>query len=276
MALSLESGPSHVTIGALATLSGASEMTIAMWLKLENYSADAAIAVRGTAFSPTSPWVIWRDEVGGFSGRVNTLSARLNTDVGSVRAEGADDLLADYGVWHHVAVVFEANQADGLRLFVDGQRDANDASTVGHAALETTTDGVTLGIDDASKQLVGEVAEFAAWDIAFTNQQIAHLANGFGPLSLTDLLPRCAVYHDLVRGVNRPGLGPAASVTGSYATVPHPRIQPAGYGLPLVDHARSLLAGPYATADGQLDTRGAAAGQPATGGAVAGSLIFNT
>ena len=195
MALEFVSSTPYVNLGSLSALSEASAFSISAWIKLAGTNADYMIAMRGAVFGTATPWGLWRDKVGSVSGRVNTLKGQVNTDAGSVRSEAASNLLNDIGSWRHVAMVFEAGLSDGLRLFVDGARDPNYASTVGHSSVETNTDEVTIGSQVSMVQFAGCMAEFSVWTDALSDTEIASLAQGFSPPSLPAAADRLLVYQ---------------------------------------------------------------------------------
>lgn len=224
MALSFAGSNSRVVLGSLDALSGASQLSIAGWVRLNDVNADAVIAIRGAAVSATSPWSLWRDDVGYTTGRINTLAVLVNTDVGPLRVEGSNDLLNTAGVWYHVAMVFEAGVSQGLRIYVNGAKDTYVQSTVGHSQLVANTDDATLGIDAATGWFDGSMAEMSLWDKALTDAHVARLAAGLSPLSLATEGVWPVLYQDLVRGLNRPGIGPTVTSIGSFATAAHPRV----------------------------------------------------
>ncbi|WP_425396702.1 LamG domain-containing protein [Aeoliella sp.] len=245
MALSFDSGNPRLVLGSISELSGASQMSIATWLKLDTNTVDAVIAMRGTTFEAAVPWVLWRDEAAAATARNKTLHAHLNTNAGIVSAVASDGLLDDTDQWHHVAMVFEAGQSDGMRLFVDGVRDPYYESTVGHSQLVTTSDDVTIGLDDASKWLQGDVAEFCITNDVLSDSEIAQLAAGRTPLALPNAPARLVVYQDCIRSVNRPGIGPVASTAGTINPAPHPRVLPLCRNPIYVSDIHSTIAGPH-------------------------------
>ena len=272
MALSFVSGNPRVNLGAVPELSGTTAFTIAAWVKLGSTAFDLTIAMRGSIFSSNAPFLLWRDDLASVSGRVNTLAALVNTNAGLLRIEAANNLLNDINQWHHVAFVFEANQIDGLRLYLNGNRDAYTTSAVGHTQTISNTAGVTLGINDTSHTYQGEMAEVAFWDTALTDQQITQLAQGFTPLTLRNSLDHLVVYQDLLRPLNRPGIGSTATQTGTFAQAEHPRtIAPCSHP-PMASSFPLLLPGPYRQATGQKSHDGPAKGDVFITGTAAGAL----
>lgn len=271
MALSFLPSRSHLVLGSLAELSGSTAMTVAAWVKLASASGDQTIAIRGTQFASTAPWLLWRDELGQLSGRVNMLAALVNTDAGTVRVEGTSNSLNDTQ-WHHVAMVFAAGAADGLKVYIDGTPDPNNASTVGHSTVVANTADVTIGIASLSQQLLADVGEVVVAAEALSEWEIAALAAGISPQTLPAARNRLLVHQPLVSGVNQWHLGSAASTSGSFSPAPHPRLLPHYHGAAFVSHQRPLLAGPYYASRGALSAEVAQAGSVFHAGAASGII----
>lgn len=271
MALSFISGNPRINLGSLATLSGSAALTVAGWTKLAGSSGDATIAFRGQAFTSEAPWILWRDAVASISGRTNTLAALVNTDIGLLRVEAANNLLNNTE-WRHVAMVFEANKSDGLRLYVDGTRDANIQSTAGHTSLAVDLADVTMGVDSALHAFAGDMAEVSFWSTALGDHLITNLAQGFSPLAIPYVWGNLVSYQSLLGGLNRSSFGPVATASGALSHAPHPpSMRPASASL-ATSHVRSLLAGPYRSVSGESNTSRTAAGATFHSGADQGAL----
>jgi len=275
MAMHFASGVPRIDLGSLSGLSGATALTFATWVKFAATSADATIVMRGTFFSTSAPWLLWRDDIAAISGRANTLSAVLNTNAGLLRVESAADVLNDTTSWHHVALVFEAGVSDGLRIYVDGVRDANVASAVGHTSIVANTSSVTAGTNDATRAFTGDMAELAFWGAVLSDGEIAVLAAGGTPLMHRQQLASLVAYHDLIRDTNRPGIGQVATSYGTFAPAAHPRVLLAHGATPVVGRSAELTPHPYHTAAGDPRNTGDQAGQAAIAGANAGTLFPN-
>ena len=271
MALNFDAGTPLVDLGVLSDLSGASSMTCTTWLRIGDTGGDGAIVLRGADWTSSASWIFWRDALANVSARTNTLSLLLNTNVGLLRAEAANDCLNDTQ-WHHVAWVFEAGQSDGLRLYVDGVRDVNVTSTVGHSTLVSDSLSTTAGYGPNGHHLTGSLAELAFWDTPLDDDAITQLAAGFAARSLPDAPAHLVAYHDMIAGVNRPGVGPAASVTGTLVPSEHPRQYPAWRTLPYVDYAKLLAPAPYRSQQAELQLATQASGELNLPGVAAGSL----
>ncbi|MCH7752987.1 MAG: hypothetical protein IH898_12660 [Planctomycetes bacterium] len=82
-----------------------------------------------------------------------------------------------------------------------------------------------------------DVAEAGIIAGVLSDEEIVMLANGFSML----VLPSAALlltYHDCVRGINRPGVGPVASSAGTPTVVDQPPILMASGGLSQVQPFR--------------------------------------
>lgn len=271
MALDFVSGDPRIVIGRVPEVESATAMTFAVWLRSDQTSADAAIVVRGAAFDSNAAWVLYRDEVAYVSGRTNTLAAQVRTDVGLLRIESASDAMNDNN-WHHVALVFEAGAANGLRMYIDGAVDPYSTSTVGHANVSSSTNYVHLGFASGSIAFDGAMADVAIWDTALGEAAIAQLAAGFSPLTLTGALQHLAVYYDLVRTINRPGIGPVATTGGVLAAAPHPAIRFPTSEVRLTSSAPSLISGPHRRQTGAAIGGASEAGTALVPGIAAGTL----
>ncbi len=270
MALQFVSGVPHVVVGRIVEIESATAATVATWVRFDDIDADAAVAVRGAAFDSSAAWALYRDDVAHVSGRNNTLAGHVNTDIGRLRFESAANALNDTS-WHHVAMVFEANTSSGLRMYIDGVLDPYSVSTIGHSNLVADSTDVYLGFNSASVQLLGAMADFAIWNEALESAQIANLAAGFSPLMLP-VFDRLVVHCDLIRGLNRPGIGPAATSGGTFANAEHPRTFVPHDCVPHVSPAQSLVVGPHRATTGDAVVPGNEVGTVFVSGAASGAL----
>jgi hypothetical protein len=119
------------------------------------------------------------------------------------------------GQWHHVAGVFEAD--DLRRVYLDG----GSIGTSSSSRIFDGADQTVLGNISSSDAV--DVAEIAVIDGALSEEQIAILASGFSILCLPSVA-RLMTYHDCLRGINRPGVGPVATNSGTPSVTAHPRV----------------------------------------------------
>lgn len=123
------------------------------------------------------------------------------------------------GNWVHGAAVFDS--LTSRSIFVNGANKQTSSAVLGSISLTETHLGSrppgTFAFD-------GELAEVAIWSAALSDGEIASLASGFSPLTLTHRLGSLELYQDLIRGTNRPGTGPSLSTTGALTPQRHPRM----------------------------------------------------
>lgn len=271
MALKFISGNPRVLLGRVPEIEGVTALTIAAWVKLAHVDSDMVIAMRGSAFGGSTPWVLYRDEVALTSGRTNTLAGQLMTNVGLLRVESASAALNDTA-WHHIAWVFEAGSATGLRLYLDGVQDPHVTSTVGHSSLTADTSDVQWGFNQAGVQFQGAMADGLICDSALTASDIARLASRFSAMSVPGVRNSLVVYQDFIRDANRPGIGPAATTAGTLGVEAHPPLWFPPSSLASVSSAHSLVRSPWRAERGVSLANAAAAGELFIPGAARGAV----
>src|SRR3989344_861988 len=181
-AISLDGSNDYVSAGDLAVIDGASELTVATWVKLNTFTRDGILVSKGELSASTNAGVftLWRDDIGSVASRNNTFSVilRNNTNTTSARIEGASSIANDTN-WHHVAFTFNQNQ---LRLFVDGVEDPNSpVSTQGFGTLKSNSDALEIGRAGVNTQttfLGGAVDDVRIYTRALAVSEIGELASG--------------------------------------------------------------------------------------------------
>ncbi len=193
----------------------------------------------------------------GFMGAVggDPLRAQLIQTTGTTVTA---DSSVGYSVntWTHVAGAFGVNDADsGKRdatVWKDGGGSGSDSQsqTFNMALLDRLAVGNTARLTPFHP-FSGRIAEPAVWDLTAwgsTNAErvaafgvaAAMMARGASPL----LFPRgLAFYRDLVRTLNRPGIGPTLFASGSPSVATHPRVRHPS-GATVGRGAASPVAGP--------------------------------
>ncbi len=87
--------------------------------------------------------------------------------------------------WQHVAVVFDANGANGIRLYVNG---VAAGSTTSYVAFDTVGT-LDIGSDFAGANgFVGNIDEFRVWNRALTAAEVARLDDGPVPYNSPNLV----------------------------------------------------------------------------------------
>jgi len=138
------------------------------------------------------------------------------------------------GQWHHVTGVFESDTL--RRVYLDG----GNMGTSAHLRAFDGLDQFELGNVTTSDGV--DVAEAGVFDGVLSNEEIAMLGIGCPMLSLPSAA-QLLTYHDCVRGLNRPGVGPVASSAGVFTVVEHPRVMSSSGGLSQLQPFR--IHGPY-------------------------------
>lgn len=98
---------------------------------------------------------------------------------------GGDFLLADSnatfppdGTWHHIAVTIDRDQADGLKIYADGQFDSAHDPTMVSGSQDLRQDFWIGAINsNATLGLEGSLDDLAFYDVLLTPEQIASLAS---------------------------------------------------------------------------------------------------
>jgi hypothetical protein len=143
--------------------------------------------------------------------------------------------------WNHAAAVFVSDAQ--RHAFLNGGNKGSGTTSVSPSGLNTTAIGRVV-ISGATGLFEGDIAEVAIWNAALTDEEIAVLAKGFSPLCLWHRLPNLVLYQDLIRPLDRPGIGPAMTAMGGTSVAAHPRmIYPASH--PLSGLHQMLFAVPY-------------------------------
>jgi hypothetical protein len=271
VALKFISGNPRVLLGRVPEVEGVAAFTFAAWVRFDSVTTDGVVVLRGTSFDDTAPWVLYRDELAYASGRHNTFAAHVRTNVGQIRIESAAGASNDTA-WHHVALVFEAGIAGGLRMVVDGVVDPYAATTVGHTNVVASTAGVHLGFDSVSSAFQGAMADVAICNAAIPTSDIARLAKRFSAMAIPSVRHSLVVYHDLVRGVNRPGIGGVATTAGTLGHDAHPPLRFPSSPLMSVSTTLGLVRPPWRAERGATLTNAAVAGELFVPGAAQGAV----
>ncbi len=149
---------SYLDAGNISSVNDATSLTGSIWVKTDNTDHDGALMAKGD-WNGSTPLLFWRDDAGNETKRLNTFSILVNGNGKNQRIEGGNNLANDTE-WHYVAFTFEANQPQGLRLFIDGQEDANSpASTVGIQGINSSSKTFRLGRSSSNGSLVGTLDE---------------------------------------------------------------------------------------------------------------------
>ncbi len=173
------------------------------------------------------------------------------------------------GKWHHLVGVF-ASDSD-RKIYLDGSNVGVNNDNISIPALNTFYFG-----NPYSATFV-DVAEPAFVQAAVSAEQATALASGGSVLALPNSLDVLA-YHDCIRQVNRPGLGPKFIAAGGATVLDHPRTRFATGGRSTVMPNRvrgpwrveQTLARPFAATQGQPLVAGIASNNSILSGQVVG------
>jgi hypothetical protein len=158
-----------INFGDVNEIDGATELTGMLWVKVNDLTRDQDIIVKGN-HSSNRNLLLWRDETATSSS--DTFSITIDGLV-SATLEGSTNLSNDTN-WHHVAFTYKANDANGLRLFVDGVEDSNSpVSTAGITSLDVNSYGLIMGADlGDNNNLNGSISDFILYEKILTPEQI--------------------------------------------------------------------------------------------------------
>ena len=163
-----------------------------------------------------------------------------------IQANAISENFLQQGRWHHLVGVF--NAPDSRRLYIDGDLWASDTTTC--ACGELTDYYLGYAISTSSM----DVSELVGLASTLPEDHILQLSKGVPLLSLPKA-DQVLCYHDLLRSVNRPGIGPEASYTSTPTVVSHPRVMLPRGGVSLV--RRNPISGPFFNTTAGCHTPGA-------------------
>ena len=156
----------YVEVTDFKGITGSGRRTCAAWIKAAATSGE--IVGWGNPGSGTQ-WVFAVDEDG-----------RLKVDVGGGFVVGSN--IVNDNQWHHVAVVSNGGNSNGIELYVDGQPDpASDSSS--HSINTGDENDVTIGVflneegsDDPEMYFNGLVDDLRIYDVMLDHEVITALA----------------------------------------------------------------------------------------------------
>ena len=199
------------------------EVTVSLWAKIESQTGDHyALSINDSSFHGL---LIFIDNDWA-STRFRTWEIFVGDGTSYYRVVGATDSI-NIGSWQHIFASFKANDANGVRLFIDGVEDANSpTSTVGSFNIPNGSSDLRIACNYAGANLFdGLMGEIAVWERTLDPAYAVSLANGASPLLIPGSLP--SFY---VRGLNAAddidligGLDPTVNGTPADGTE-HPEI----------------------------------------------------
>lgn len=124
-------------------MNGATNFSASLFARFDNTTADHTILSKGE-FSGTQPILWWRDDVNSNNpAQTDTLAIMISDNNTEARAVAPAGTLNNTD-WNHLAFTFAANQADGLKLFVNGV-EVDSVSTMGVDSINATATRAILG-----------------------------------------------------------------------------------------------------------------------------------
>ena len=199
--------------------------TLVGWFRVPSVSSAVTLMRIDNMATTSFHAIAYEGQLAGQAAAVSKVE-----DTGAARST----LAMTPGQWQHVVGVFEAHNS--RRVYLDG-------GNMGSTSSSRVFDGANLfraGNINSSNMV--DLAEFAIFASVLTDAEIVMLARGCPVLCLPSA-NGLLTYHDGVRGVNRPGVGPLASSAGSPTVVDHPRVLMSGGGRTLAQPSRTC--GPF-------------------------------
>ncbi len=172
----------YIDFGDINEFDLTESFTITLWVQVLDLGSDQVLISKDTFIGDAS-LLIWRDESAFTSGRADTVTFLVtDTDGTSARMEGSVGI-TNTSSWIHLAFTFEANSANGLRLYVNGVEDSfSPVSSVGISHVKATNQGIRIGADQGgARSLNGRMDEVRVYLRALSASEIARIAAGNMP-----------------------------------------------------------------------------------------------
>ncbi|MCX6773380.1 MAG: DUF2341 domain-containing protein, partial [Candidatus Micrarchaeota archaeon] len=112
----------NITLGDFPEIEGARELSGMMWFKTNDLTRDNLLMFKGLFTVNSGPFMVWRDDYAGVSGRLDTCSIELSNGTNTTRFEGSSGLCNTTG-WTHLAWTFNGSAERELRVYVNGVED---------------------------------------------------------------------------------------------------------------------------------------------------------
>ena len=167
----------YTTAPTLTELNSSSEATFALWVKLDDLSADNALFSSGANFSSTDNILFWYNIAGGGNGDGGT-DVVYTSLIGSSSVDGnrvnSQSNSALQGVWQYVVATMNGTNR---KIYIDGILQTNSTLTATQTAISNQTAtpriGSTQGI--TGWDLDGNIADVVVWDRELSANEIANL-----------------------------------------------------------------------------------------------------
>lgn len=154
------------------------------------------------------------------SGTIN-MDAFTTTNYDATASARVTGVSLSQDVWYHCCGVFSASNSRAG--FVNGGNKATDSTDLSPSTLDRISLGAKINSGGTSAYMSGMIAEFAVWNVALTDDEVAKLALGWRP---SRIRPASLVwYNPLVRGLQEVVGGVSLTESASAPTVgAHPRV----------------------------------------------------
>lgn len=190
-ALDFDGADDYVTIGDVAALDGASQLTFEAWIKPETATAGERIFSKETASSTDGTGMA----LFGASGDQLFLSTR-----NGVNATGTTGSVLTIGSWNHVAYVFDGSgtgNSERLKCYVNGVEQPLTIGGTIPATLTSNAQSLTLGVRSILDfRFDGEMDEVRFWSVARTCSEILSTKD----VELTGSESNLIVYNNFNHG----------------------------------------------------------------------------
>ena len=186
MAWSFDGTNDKVTFGKMSFCDG-SNFSVCGWGYTASTADQRLITNRISLATGHPRFEIVQDSSGFFSGRTNVYQITVgDEDTTTAWAETANSSNVQ-NAWVHVGFSCEYGSATGLKVYINGSKDANDgdASSLDTVADWTSGDNPNIVVGCHSSDLNewnGSIAECAIWSRVLTAGEWAALGKGYSPL----------------------------------------------------------------------------------------------
>jgi len=205
------SGSDYIEVADNNLLDLTSQITILMWVKFDSLAADFHSMLSK------------EQNAGDGYGFMINISATPDAIALALPSSNWEDYSADYtlstGQWYHLAGTFDGTNA---HIYVNGTEISGVSS--GTLGLNANNENIRIGAASATigdREIDGQMAEIAIWNIKLIDEEIVSLAKGFSPLFIRP--QNLIAYWPLIRRLNDKINGLNGTATGT-TVVSHPRM----------------------------------------------------
>lgn len=213
----------YITFGDVTFLDGLTSFSGHVWVNLDDVASDHYLLSK---YDGVNGLLFLNDDVGSASGRTDTFTIAIRTSGASLhKIEGATGA-ASAGSNISVGFSWLANDANGLRLYINGTEDANSPlATTGAGAFTNLTAGLDIGrLSTGSGYMDGQIGGCALWSGVNSADDFAALANYTDPFLVK---PQNLLWAPrFIRGALDPITGALGTITGATVSAHHPLIMP--------------------------------------------------